>query len=105
MPAAVPANQRREADHEGQDPDGNDEQLGSGRCHEAGVTDWSTDGDVPVDADCDEVVDRRSAHPHVHRQPDATPTLAERPVVQYLKKNNNNTNKVDLYTAPKSSVV
>jgi len=85
MPAVIPANEWRETDHERQDPDADDEKLGPGWRHEAGVADRPTDGDVPVDADCYEVVDGRRTHPDVDRQPDATPATTERPVVQHLR--------------------
>jgi len=82
--SAVPADQRRKADDKRQDPDSNDEQFGARRRHEAGVADRATDGDVAIDADRHQVVDGRCAHPDVDGQPDATPRLAERPVMQHL---------------------
>ena len=80
----VPADQWREADDKRENPDGDNEQLGSWRRHEAGVADGTADRYVAVNADGDQVVDRSGTHPHVDSQPDTTPRLTERPVVQNL---------------------
>jgi len=81
---AIPADERRETDDERQDPDDDDEELGARGRHETGVADRATDGDVAVDADGDQVVDGRRAHPDVDRQPDAAPRRAKRPVMKHL---------------------
>ena len=48
---------------------------------EHGVVEWLDDGDVAVDRNRDQVVDRRRAHPDVHRQPDRAPSLTEDPIL------------------------
>ena len=81
---SVPAEEWRNGDAEGQDPDTNDEQSGPGTCHERRVTDRSTDGKKSVEADGTEVKDGGSAQPDINGQPDTAPERPKRPVPQHL---------------------
>lgn len=78
----LPADQRREADDEGQDPDSGDENFCPSRRHDRGIVDRTGYGDVAVEGDGAEVKDGRGAHPNVYRQPDGTPEITEYPNLQ-----------------------
>ena len=73
----LPPDQWREADEEGEHPHAGDQQFGAARIHDRRVRNGPRHRHVAVQRDGAQVQDGRRAHPHVHRQPDGAPRIAE----------------------------
>lgn len=71
----------RRADQKTADPDDGDSATGSELGDEHRIVERLDDGDVSIDRDGHQVVDRGGAHPDVQCQPDSTPRLTEYPVL------------------------
>lgn len=74
--AVVPADQRREADEEAEEPDDGQKDFGPEWRHDGRVRDGPRDGQVPIQTDCAQVEDAGRAHPDVDGQPDGAPNFA-----------------------------
>lgn len=82
----VPADQRREADDEAEEPHDGEQHLGPQRRHDGRVRHGPRDGQVPVQADGAQVQNGRGAHPDVDGEPHGAPDLAEDPQVEHLER-------------------
>lgn len=61
----VPTDQRRETNKETQKPNDGQENFGPEWCHDGGIGDWTSDGQVAVEADCAQIEDGCRAHPNI----------------------------------------
>lgn len=77
--AAIPADQRWEADQERHQPNDKDHHLCSTRRHQRPVLDGTRDCEVSIHGNGTQVQDGSGAHPHIDDEPALAPDLPKDP--------------------------